>query len=113
MRTAKNNRIYLRILEHQLGDAFVYKIISSGTVGFIGFHNGSPKWTSNTRHLDIRKLLLYLQVIALTLDRSLCGQDAHMTRTGNRAYTFCRRTDDAQHTAGGILQWKILLLNGT
>ena len=113
MRTAKNNRIYLRILEHQLGDAFVYKIISSGTVGFIGFHDGSPKRTGNTRHLDIRKLLLYLQVIALTLDCSLRGQDAHMTGTGDGAYTFCRRTDDAKHTAGGIPLRNIMLLNGT
>ena len=56
---------------------------------------------------------MYLQIIALALDGSFCGEDAHVARLGERSDHFCRRTDDAQHSSVGVQLWKVVLLNRT
>ena len=95
MGAAEDKGVDLRILMHNLVDAFLDEVVGSRGVGFVVFYEGHPERTCYTRHRDVRMELLDLEVVALTLDGSFGGKHAYVTRFGEVTDNFCCRADDA------------------
>ena len=56
---------------------------------------------------------MYLQVIRLTLDGSLCSENAYVPIVGQGTDDFGRRTNDAQDSTGGVELGQVILLYGS
>ena len=110
MRATQNNGINISVLQHQLVDAFLYEIISSRTICFIGFYDGSPKRTSHTTHLNLRPKFRYFHIITLAFDSTFSSQKSYVITLGDSTDYFGCRTDNTQNSSAGIQLWNIALL---
>ena len=70
--------IDIRIKAHNLVDTLLYEIVGTRGVRLVILHQGHPEGTGDTRDLNIGMEFLDFEGITLTLDGSLCGEDAHM-----------------------------------
>ena len=113
MRATQNNGINISVLQHQLVDAFLYEIISSRTICFIGFHDGSPKRTSHAIHLNLWPKFRNFHIITLAFNSTFCSQKSHVITLGNSTNYFGSRADNTQNSSAGIQLWNIALLQRT
>ena len=97
MGASEDDGVNLGIGHEELVNALLDKIVGSGRVHLVVFYQWHPEGACHAADSDVRGELLYFELIALALDGSLGGEDAHMSRLGKLTDDFRRGADDAEN----------------
>ena len=101
------------VLAHELVDALLDEIVGAGTVGFVVLYEGNPEGAGYAADTDIGKEFIDFDIVAVAAHGALGSQQAYVATVGERPDNFGRRSDDAQHAAGGIPRGQVVLLDGS
>ena len=109
---AEDNGIDLRILAHNLVDAFLDEVVGAWGVGLVVLDEGYPEGTGDASDLDVGVKLADLEIVALALDSAFGGEHADVAALREAADDLSGGADDTKHAAIGVDLRQVVLLNG-